>query len=113
MWVFFPSWGVVLRLHVRASHTINRDINTATSEMVDPIDEMVFHRVKASGKSEYRRGMPDKPRKCCGKNVMLTPRNITQNWVLVRVWFRLYPVNSGNQWVSPPMIAKTAPMDKT
>lgn len=68
-----------------ASHTINKDISTATMEIVDPIDEMVFHRVKASGKSEYRRGMPDKPKKCCGKNVMLTPMNITQNWVFVIV----------------------------
>lgn len=54
-------------------------------EMVDPIEDKVFHRVNASGKSEYRRGMPDRPRKCCGKNVMLTPVNMTQNWALVRV----------------------------
>lgn len=62
-----------------ASQTINSDISTATREIVEPIDEIVFHMVKASGKSEYRRGIPDSPRKCCGKNVMLTPRNITQN----------------------------------
>lgn len=68
-----------LRLYVSASQTINRDIRTATIEIVDPIDEMVFHRVKASGKSEYRRGMPDNPKKCCGKNVILTPKNIIQN----------------------------------
>lgn len=96
-----------------ASHTIKSDMNTAISEMVDPIDETVFHSVKASGKSEYRRGMPDSPRKCCGKNVMLTPINITQNWVFVMVWFSEYPVNSGNQWVRPPMIANTAPIDRT
>lgn len=60
-------------------------MRTATSEMVEPIDEMVFHRVKASGKSEYRRGIPESPKKCCGKNVILTPKNITQNWVFVRV----------------------------
>lgn len=39
-------------------------MSTATSEMVEPTDEMVFHRAKASGKSEYRRGMPDRPKKC-------------------------------------------------
>lgn len=58
---------------------MNRDISTATIEMVDPIEDSVFHMVKASGKSEYRRGMPDRPKKCCGKNVMFTPVNITQN----------------------------------
>lgn len=62
-----------------ASQTMYSDMRTATSEMVEPIDEIVFHRVKASGKSEYRRGIPESPKKCCGKNVMLTPRNITQN----------------------------------
>lgn len=100
-------------MYVIASQTINRDINTATSEMVEPIDEIVFHRVKASGKSEYRRGIPESPRKCCGKNVMFTPTNITQNWVFVRVWLSEYPVNSGNQCVTPPMIANTAPIDRT
>lgn len=88
-------------------------MSTATREIVEPIEEIVFHRAKASGKSEYRRGIPDRPKKCCGKNVMLTPRNITQNWVLVRVWLSAYPVNSGNQWVRPPMMANTAPMDNT
>lgn len=68
-----------MRLYVSASQTINSDISTAIKEIVEPIDEIVFHRVKASGKSEYRRGIPDSPKKCCGKNVMLTPRNITQN----------------------------------
>lgn len=66
-------------MYVSASQTINSDISTAIKEIVDPMDEMVFHRAKASGKSEYRRGMPDSPKKCCGKNVMLTPKNITQN----------------------------------
>lgn len=79
MWVFFPRWGAGLRLYVNASQTINKDIRTAIIEIVEPIDEIVFHKVKASGKSEYRRGMPDSPKKCCGKNVILTPKNIIQN----------------------------------
>lgn len=83
--VFFPRGIWISRLLVSASHTMNRDISTATIEMVDPMDDIVFHRVKASGKSEYRRGIPDNPRKCCGKNVILTPTNITQNWVFVIV----------------------------
>lgn len=82
-------------------------------EIVEPIDEIVFHRAKASGKSEYRRGMPDKPKKCCGKNVKFTPANITQNCAFVIVWFSVYPVNSGNQCVSPPIMANTAPIDNT
>lgn len=73
------------RLHVSASHTINKDISTATIEIVDPIEDSVFHSAKASGKSEYRRGMPDSPKKCCGKKVIFTPVNITQNWVFVIV----------------------------
>lgn len=73
----------------------------------------MFHSAKASGKSEYRRGIPDSPKKCCGKKVMFTPVNITQNWVFVIVWFKVYPVNSGNQWVSPPIMANTAPIDRT
>lgn len=39
-------------MHVSASHTMNADISTAIREMEDPIDDTVFHMVKASGKSE-------------------------------------------------------------
>lgn len=48
-------------------------------ETYDPIDETIFHEVNASGYSEYRRGMPFSPKKCCGKNVMFTPTNIMKN----------------------------------
>ena len=58
---------------------MNRNIITLTNEIVDPIDEMMFHAVQATGQSEYRRGMPTMPRKCCGKNVRLIPTNITAN----------------------------------
>lgn len=57
--------------------------------------------------------MPFKPRKCCGKNVKLTPKNIIINWALSQEGFILTPVNKGNQWISPPIIAKTAPIDRT
>jgi hypothetical protein len=48
-------------------------------DIIDPIDEIMFHVLKALGKSEYRRGIPFNPRKCCGKNVMFTPMNIVEN----------------------------------
>lgn len=44
---------------------------------------------------------------------MLTPTNITAKWVLAHMSSRVYPVNSGNQWTNPAIIAKTAPIDRT
>ena len=58
---------------------MNRNIITLTNEIVDPVDEMIFHVVQATGQSEYRRGVPAMPRKCCGKNDRLTTTNITAN----------------------------------
>lgn len=66
-----------------------------------------------SGKSEYRRGIPASPSICCGKNVMFTPVNIIQNWAFAIRWLIVNPVNIGNQYTSPPMIANTAPIDRT
>ena len=57
--------------------------------------------------------MPARPRKCWGKKVRFTPTNITPKWALAHVEWRVYPVNSGNQWVKPARIAKTAPIDRT
>lgn len=57
--------------------------------------------------------MPDSPRKCCGKKVRFTPTNIMAKCVLAHVLFSVNPVNSGNQWTNPAIIANTAPMDKT
>lgn len=57
--------------------------------------------------------MPASPRKCCGKNVRLTPTNMTPKWILAHVEWSVYPVNSGNQWVNPARIANTAPIDRT
>jgi len=57
--------------------------------------------------------MPLSPKKCCGKNVKLTPRNITQNCLFNRVGFKGMLKAKGNQWVTPAIIAKTAPIDRT
>lgn len=63
-----------------ASQTINTTNITAVGEMSKPVDEIVFHAVYASEYSEYCHGIPDKPRKCCGKKVKFTPRNIFTKW---------------------------------
>ena len=84
-----------------------------TKEIKDPIEEIVFQVVQASGQSEYRRGIPASPRKCCGKNVRLTPINIIKNCTFDHKGCRPVPENSGNQWVNPAKIANTAPMDST
>lgn len=57
--------------------------------------------------------MPDRPRKCCGKKVILTPTNIIRKWILAQVVLSVYPENSGNQCTNPPIIAKTAPIERT
>lgn len=57
--------------------------------------------------------MPARPKKCCGKKVKLTPVNITPKWALAHVGWRVYPVKSGNQWVNPARMAKTAPIERT
>ena len=57
--------------------------------------------------------IPDKPRKCWGTNVMLTPTNIIVKWIFARVLSRVCPENGGNQWTKPPIIANTALIDKT
>ena len=59
------------------------------------------------------RGIPARPRKCCGKKVKFTPINIIPKWILVHVLWRVYPVNSGNQCTKAPIMANTAPIDST
>lgn len=43
------STDITSRLAANASHRMNRNIITATSEISEPIEEMVFHRAYASG----------------------------------------------------------------
>ena len=49
-----------------------------TKDITEPKELTMFHPAKESGKSEYRRGIPANPKKCCGKKVKLTPININQ-----------------------------------
>lgn len=57
--------------------------------------------------------MPDNPKKCWGKNVILTPINIIKNWIFNNKLFNVKPVNKGYQWINLIIIAKTAPIDNT
>jgi hypothetical protein len=36
-----------------------------------------------------------------------------ENWVINHLGLRETPKNTGSQWISPAIMAKTAPMDKT
>lgn len=44
---------------------------------------------------------------------MLTPKNIIIKCIFSQEGFIEIPRNSGNQWVSPPRIANTAPIEST
>lgn len=57
--------------------------------------------------------MPLRPKKCCGKKVRLTPKNIPKNWTFNHLEFNGILNSTGNQCTSPLIIAKTAPIDKT
>lgn len=58
---------------------IHANIIVLIIDAFEPIEDRLFHEEKASGKSEYRRGIPLSPRKCCGKNVRLTLINMAIN----------------------------------
>ena len=57
--------------------------------------------------------MPLRPKKCWGKKVKLTPRNIKKKWTFPHRECRVSPLISGNQCVKAANRAKTAPIDKT
>ena len=80
---------------------------------MDPKDLIKLKLKKQSGYSEYRRGNPFKPKKCCGKKVRLTPINIIINWLFNNFSFIIIPNINGNQKIEAEIIAKTAPIDKT
>jgi len=82
-------------------------------ERIAPNEDTIFHKRNASGKSEYRRGIPLNPRKCCGKNVKFTPKNIIMKCEFNQIGFKENPNIIGNQKVNPAKIVKTAPIDKT
>jgi len=62
-----------------ASHKINSRYITDITDTTDPTLATTFQHKNVSGKSEYRRGIPARPKKCIGKKVRFTPRNIVKN----------------------------------
>lgn len=44
---------------------------------------------------------------------MFTPTNMIAKCVFAHISSRVYPVNRGNQWTNPAIIANTAPIDRT
>lgn len=36
-----------------------------------------------------------------------------KNWILSRYGFKFSPKNKGYQWINPPIIANTAPIERT
>jgi len=57
--------------------------------------------------------MPFNPKKCCGKNVIFTPVNITKKCIFSHLGLSVIPVNKGNQCAIPAKIPNTAPIDNT
>ena len=55
---------------------------TPMIEIVEPKELTMFQVAKLSGKSEYLRGIPANPKKCCGKNVRFTPMKVIQKCIL-------------------------------
>jgi len=104
---------IKIRFDVDDSINIIKKKIALVVDKIDPVEDITFHEENASGKSEYRRGIPFKPRKCCGKNVIFTLKNIAQNWAFIKFTFKGKLNRIGNQWVVPAKIANTAPIDKT
>lgn len=52
------------------------------------------------------------PKKCCGKDVKFTPKNVTTNWIFSHLEF-VNPVNEGYHRINPATTESTASMDNT
>lgn len=57
--------------------------------------------------------MPLRPKKCIGKKVKLTPKNIDQKTPVTPALLSLLPKKRGLQKVTPHNTPNTAPKDKT
>lgn len=73
-WIF-----INFRWDVKLSQIIKNRSNKLFIDIMDPIEERIFHGRYISGKSLYRRGIPLRPKKCWGKKVKFTPVNIKKN----------------------------------
>lgn len=86
---------------------INNDVEIA------PADDKEFHIIKLSLNIIYRRGIPFKPIKCWGKNVILIDKNklikLIFNMFLLIITFIII----GIQKIILDKIEKTTPIDNT
>src|SRR6188472_1340812 len=78
----FAAAGIFRR---KETATPTRNTSSPAKAIYEPIDDTKFQPAKASGKSAMRRGMPARPKKCCGKNARLAPMNISQKCSLASV----------------------------
>src|SRR5437763_9604420 len=88
--------GRPLRMLTIALYTV---ISTPSARMNEPIVEARLYpwREPVAWYSNTRRGMPDIPAECCGRNVRLKPITITQNDSFPRPSDMSRPVIFGNQ----------------
>lgn len=61
----------------------------------------------------YRRGIPFKPKKCCGKNVKFVEIIVFKKITINQLLFRFELLIKGNQKIILEIIEKITPIDKT
>lgn len=83
------------------------------NDMIDPIDEVKFQKVKQSVEVIYRRGIPFNPKKCWGKNVKLIDMKMLRELVISQLLLRLKFVSNGQQKINLDIIENTTPIDST
>jgi len=83
------------------------------TEIVDPSLATLWNSKNWSKNSEYRRGIPAKPKKCIGMKVVFTPTNRIANCLTLRILLMATPENRLNHIVKPIITAKTAPSLRT
>src|SRR5690606_9716245 len=62
-----------------------------------PIELTRFQSANTTLESGMRRGMPARPRKCCGKNSRLENTSVHQKWNLPHFSLYMRPVHFGHQ----------------
>src|SRR5260370_10865131 len=104
--------GGPLRHEARMFHSNN---NTEKPIMNAPTVSNTFNGRKpvSMGYLEMRRTMPDTPRMCIGKKVMLKPMVISQKCQAARLSLYSRPVTFGNQKYNPASRANTLPPKST
>ena len=90
----------------------NKNIIVNIIIIIDPIDEILFHKIKKSEKIMYRRGIPFKPIKCCGKNVIFVEIIILKKLIIIQLLLIFELFINGIQNNIIVKIEKITPIDK-